>query len=133
MNFVRIRVDNRAYSVRVVYNTFVRAWNLVEGPNAGDMLSGRHERDLVGTKYTYSMEIEPDPRYQTDYDALVDALSAPVPSHVVTVPNGQGTLTYTAMIESGSDVYRGQLGGQRRWGGMTVTFKAISVNREATA
>lgn len=128
-----LMVDNVNYRVRVVYNTFVRAWNLIEGPNAGDMLSGRHERDLVGTKYSYSMEIEPDPRYQSDYDALVDALSAPVPSHIITVPNGQSTLTYQAMIESGSDVYRGQLGGQRRWGGLTVTFKAISVNREATA
>ena len=128
-----LRVDNVSYRVRVVYNTFVRAWTLIEGPNAGDMLSGRHERDLVGTKYSYSMEIEPDPRYQSDYDALVDALSAPVPSHIITVPNGQSTLTYQAMIESGSDVYRGQLGGQRRWGGLTVTFKAISVNREATA
>lgn len=132
MNFMTLRVDNVSYRVRIVYNSLVREWNLIEGPNAGDMLSGRHERDLVGTKYTYSMEIEPDPRYQTDYDALVDALSAPVASHTVTVPNGQGTLTYDAMIQSGSDTYRGQLAGQRRWGGLTVTFKAISINREAT-
>lgn len=132
MNTLNLGLDGRVYRVRIVYNSLVRAWNLVEGPNAGDMLSGRHERDLVGTKYDYSMEIEPDPRYQTDYDALVDALSKPVASHTVTVPNGQSTLTYDAMIQSGSDTYRGQLAGQRRWGGLTVVFKAISINREAT-
>lgn len=128
MNLV---VDGTAYRVRVVYNSLVRAFELREGPNAGDMLSGRHERDLIGTKYTYEMEIEPDPRYQSDYDALYDKLSDPVTSHTVTVPYGQSTLTYAAMIERGSDTYKGEFAAQRRWGGLTVAFKALTVQKEA--
>ena len=132
MELMTILMDGVTYRVRVVYNTLVRAFELVEGPNAGEMLSGRHERDLIGTKYTYEMGVEPDPRYQSDYDAFFEALSAPVDSHSITVPNGQSTLTFNAMIESGSDTYRGQLAGQRRWGSLTVTFKAISVQKEPT-
>lgn len=132
MEFMTILMDGVTYRVRVVYNTLVRAFNLIEGPNAGDMLSGRHERDLIGTKYTYEMAVEPDPRYQADYDAFFEALSDSVVSHTITVPNGQSSLTFAAMIEGGSDTYRGQVGGQRRWGGLVVTFKAISVQKEPT-
>ena len=132
MELMTILMDGVTYRVRVVYNTLVRAFNLIEGPNADDMLSGRRERDLVGTKFTYTMEIEPDPRYQSDYDALYDKLSDPVASHTITVPYGQTSLTYGAMIESGSDTYKGEFAAQRRWGGLTVTFKAISVQKEPT-
>ena len=132
MELMTILMDGVTYRVRVVYNTLVRAFELVEGPVSGDMLSARHERDLIGTKYTYEMGVEPDPRYHSDYDAFFEALSDPVNSHSITVPNGQGTLTYQAMIERGSDTYRGRLAGQRRWGGLVVTFKAISVQKEPT-
>lgn len=132
MELMTILMDGVTYRVRVVFNTLVRAFELVEGPVHGDMLSGRHERDLVGTKYDYEMGVEPDPRYQSDYDAFFEAISDPVDSHSITVPNGQGTLTYQAMIERGSDTYRGRLAGQRRWGGLVVTFKAISVQKEPT-
>lgn len=132
MELMTVLMDGVTYRVRVVFNTLVRAFELVEGPVHGDMLSGRHERDLVGTKYDYEMGVEPDPRYQSDYDAFFEAISDPVNSHSITVPNGQGTLTYQAMIERGSDTYRGQLAGQRRWGGLVVTFKAISVQKEPT-
>ena len=132
MELMTILMDGVTYRVRVVYNTLVRAFELIEGPNAGEMRSGRHERDLIGTKYTYEMGVEPDPRYQSDYDAFFEAISDPVDSHSITVPNRQGTLTYQAMIERGSDTYRGRLAGQRRWGGLVVTFKAISVQKEPT-
>ena len=132
MELMTILMDGVTYRVRVVFNTLVRAIELVEGPVHGDMLSGRHERDLVGTKYDYEMGVEPDPRYQSDYDAFFEAISDPVNSHSITVPNGQGTLTYQAMIERGSDTYRGRVAGQRRWGGLVVTFKAISVQKEPT-
>lgn len=132
MDAMAIIMDGRTYRVRTVYTTLMRSWELIEGPNAGDMLSGRHERDLIGTRYTYSMQVQPDPRYQTDYDALVDALTDPVDYHTVTLPYGQGTVTYQAMILSGQDTYMGQLAGQCRWGALQVLFKAIAPNKEPT-
>lgn len=128
----RLTMDGTTYRVRLVYNTLVRAFELVEGPNAGDMMSGRHERDLKGTGYTYSMGIEPDPDFPADYDNLFDELSAPVDSHVITVPYGQGTLTYSAEITGGQDTYDGTLSGVEQWKGLSVTFRYLGLQREAT-
>lgn len=129
----RLTMDGTVYRVRIVYNTLTRAFELIEGVNAGDMMSGRHERDLVGTGYTYEMAIEPDPDFPADYNALFDAISAPVDSHVITVPYGQGTMTYAAEIVSGQDTYQGTLSGVEQWGGLTVTFRYISPQKEAGA
>lgn len=131
MAYMRLTMDGTTYRVRIVYNTLVRAFSLIEGSNAGDMLSGRHERDLIGTGYTYEMGIEPEPQFQEDYDAFYDAISDPVDSHIITVPYGQTTMTYEAMIESGSDTYRGVLSTVNQWSGLVVRFRYITPQKEA--
>ena len=131
MAYMRLTMDGTTYRVRIVYNTLVRAFSLLEGANAGDMLSMRHERDLIGTGYTYEMAIEPEPEYQSDYDAFFDAISDPVDSHVITVPYGQTTITYEAMIESGTDTYKGVLSTVNQWGGLVVRFRYIAPQKEA--
>ena len=131
MAYMRLTMDGTTYRVRIVYNTLARAFSLIEGSNAGDMLSGRHERDLIGTGYTYEMGIEPEPQFQEDYDAFYDAISEPVDSHVITVPYGQTTMTYEAMIESGSDIYRGKLSTVNQWSGLVVRFRYITPQKEA--
>lgn len=130
MAFMRLTMDGTVYRVKIVYDTLVRAFSLIEGTNADDMLSGRYERDLIGTKFDYQMGIEPDARYQSDYDAFFDAISDPKNSHTITVPYGQGNLTYEAMVTGGSDTFAGTLSGEKRWHGLVVTFKAISVQKE---
>lgn len=128
----RLTMDGIVYRVRIKYDTLVRAFELIEGDNYGDMLSGRYERDLIGTKFAYQMAIEPDPHYRADYDAFFDAISDPKNSHTITVPYGQSTLTYEAMIDSGSDTYRGVGGNGNIWTGLVVNFRAISVQKEPT-
>ena len=49
LNFPLIVMDGKAYRVRVVYPSLSREFELLEGPNASTMLSGRNERDLLGT------------------------------------------------------------------------------------
>lgn len=121
-----IMMDGRTYKVRVRYDEPVEeVATLVEGENAGDMLSYRHERDLAGTFFGHTMSVEPDPRYPEEYDAFFDALSAPVDAHTVTMPHGQGTVTYEAMVSSVRRVSRGIVGGVRRWSGMSVSFSSI--------
>ena len=132
MALMRLTVDGTTYRVRIVYNTLVRAFELREGQNAGEMLSDRYERDLRGTKFNYQMRVEPDPDYPADYDALYEVLSDPVDSHAVTVPYGQTTLSYQAMITDGSDTMGDMIGGIREWHGLTVNFKAISVQKAVT-
>lgn len=125
---VGILMDGIRYNVRCKFACLGRSFRLTEGVNAGDMLSGRHERDLVGTYYDYSLSVEPDPRDREAYDAFFEAVSAPVDSHTITLPYAQGTITFEAMVSDGEDTYRGRAGGQR-WSGLTVYFTAIKPQR----
>lgn len=124
-----ITLDGVHYRVCIRHPSMSRSFRLPDGPNAGEMLSGRHERDLVGTYYDYSLEVEPDPRYPGDYDAFYEAISAPIDSHSITLPYGQSTITYNAEVSEGFDTYRGILGGINRWTGLIVNFAAIKPQR----
>ena len=127
-----IVMDGVTYRLRVRYETLGRNFHLDDGENADYMLSGLYKRDLLGTYYDYSMEIEPDPMYPADYDSFFEAITAPVDSHSLTLPYGQGTITFDAMVTSGSDLYRGQVAGSNRWGGLQVQFTAQKPQREPT-
>ena len=48
-------IDGTLYRVRIVYNTLERSFSLRSGVNEGYMLSGRHERDLLGTSRDYAL------------------------------------------------------------------------------
>ena len=120
-----IQVDGRTYRVRVIYSSIQESARLEEGVNAGDMLSGRRERDLVGTYCGHTLSVEPDPRYPQDYDQFYDAITAPVPSHSITMPHGQSAVTYDAMVSSARHVSKGAVGGIRRWSGLSVSFESI--------
>ena len=124
-----IVMDGVTYRLRVVYDSLIRAFELMEGVNAGEMISGRHERDLLGTGYTYQMQVEPDPLYLQDYDAFFFFISAPVDTHTIVMPYGQTTITYEAMIESGQDTYQGMVAGRARWRGLTVQYRYIEPQR----
>lgn len=130
MALMRVKMDGTTYRVRIIYDTLARAAELIEGDNRGDMLSGRYERDLSGTKYNYSVAVEPDPRYPADYDSFYHAITDPAKdSHTITMPYGQTTLTYEAMVQTAKDTFAGVLGGVNQWKGLVVEFKAISVQR----
>lgn len=123
-NSMGITLDGRTYDVRIVYNTLVRAFELAEGENAGAMLSGRYERDLIGTGYSYQLAVEPSPLNRADYDAFYEAITAPTPTHTVVMPYGQGTISFVARVVSGQDVFGGTVGGKKLWRGLTVDFIA---------
>lgn len=129
---MKVIMDSITYRLRVRFESLGRSFRVEDGDNAGSMLSGYYQRDVIGTYYDYTMEVEPDPRYPEDYDSFFDAVSAPAASHTITVPYGQGTITYTAMVMSGSDVYRGRVAGVERWGGLRVEFTAQSPQKEPT-
>lgn len=117
------------YNVRVSFPSVERSFELVEGQNGGMALSFRTIRDIGGTAYAYTMNVEPDFADPTSYDAFYEAISAPVEYHSITVPYGQTTLTFNARIVSGSDSYRGKASGYERWGGLTVNFIPIKPQR----
>lgn len=125
-----VRIDAVEYRVRVVYDSLKRSFKVLDGPNTGTSIKARTIRDILGTAYGYSFQVEPDPRYPQDYDNFFDAISAPVDSHIVSLPYGQQRLEFEAMITSGSDTFGGTMGGFNRWRGLTVNFEPIEPQRE---
>lgn len=126
-----ITMDGIHYRVRIIFDSLKRSFELLSGPNAGNMLTGRKERDLLGTGFSYQLEVAPDPRFPGDYDAFYDAISSPVESHTIIMPYGQTTIQYDAAIKSGQDLYHGQIGGVNRWRKLTVKYEYIEPQKEA--
>lgn len=123
-------LDGITYNLRVTYKTLRRSFRITDGENADYMLSGYYKRDVIGTYYDYEMTVESDPKDPATYDSFYEAISAPVDSHEVTIPYGQGTITFNAMVTEGEDYYQGTVNGKRRWGTLRVLFTAIEVKRE---
>ena len=129
MTLQKLTMDGVVYRVRVVYDSMVLSFELIEGPNAGTMLSGREERDLLGTKYGHRLSVEPDPAHREDFDAFLHAISAPVPTHHIELPYGQTTLTYDARITRGSVTFAGKMMGKNLWHGLEVNYEPIEPQR----
>lgn len=123
-------LDGVTYNLRVTFETIGRSFRIEDGENAGNMLSGLYQRDIIGTYYDYSMQVEADPNDPTTYDNFYQAITSPVNSHELTLPYGQSSITFNAMITSGSDTFRGKVGGKNRWGNLQINFTAIEPYRE---
>lgn len=118
-------MDGTVYRVRLPYRGLTRQFNITEGRNKGTSLSYRTIRDIQGTGYSYTLAVEPDPLYPEDYDAFYEAISAPVDTHIITLPFGQSTITYEAQISSGNDTFLGKRAGTQRWNGLRINFVTI--------
>lgn len=124
--FNGIKIDGTIYDVRIRYDTMQRTFQLIEGRNAGLSIAYRKIRDLQGTGYSYTFEVEPNPANRAAYDSFYQKISQPVDSHEIEMPFGQSMLSFTAYIESGTDIYGGSVNGQNIWKGLTVTFTYMS-------
>lgn len=123
------KIDGRGFS-GVGVESLKRSFRIPDGTNAGDMLSGDYERDLVGTYYDYDLVITTSDLAVNEYDALFEALSAPVNSHMVEMPYGMTSITYEAMIEAGDDELIPMDDGTW-WGNLNVTIRAKKPQRLA--
>lgn len=123
------KIDGKGFS-GVGVESLKRSFRIPDGTNAGDMLSGDYERDLVGTYYDYDLVITTSDLAVNEYDALFEALSAPVNSHTVEMPYGMTSITFEAMIEGGDDELIPMDDGTW-WGNLNVTIRAKKPQRLA--
>ncbi len=119
-----ITMDGQSYRLRIRQGSLEESFRIEDGPNTDTLLTGEESRDVIGTYYEHRLSVEPDPRYYQDYCNFYTAISAPVESHTITLPHGQGTITYEAMVLSGKHSIKDRLGGVNRFTGLSVTFKA---------
>lgn len=122
-------VDGVEYR-RIHVLSLKRSFAILDGENAGRTMDGKMQRDVIGTYYNYSLVIDPSDSDPAEYDALFEALSAPVKSHKIVVPYGQGVLEFEAYVANGEDdlsrIYRNE---SRKWDNLTINFVSMEPQR----
>ena len=123
-----ITIDNNQYDVGIVKITR-KASQKIE--SLGTTMDLHKHYDIQGTYYDYEVEIATHKLSITDYDNLYELLTTPVESHIVTLPYGQTTLTFTARVSVASDVLVQSFTNFKKWGTLKVTFEALTPQKEA--
>lgn len=119
---MKFSVDGREFDVFVA--ELNRSARVEESSLSGDVRSGEHFRDIVGTFYDYDMVIGTDSLNETDYDDLYERLTAPQETHVIIAPYGRGSLEFEAYVEAVGDKLISKRDGMARWGDLDVKFYA---------
>lgn len=124
-----LSLDGKEYpNLHVV--SLKRSFSVLDGDNAGRVMTGAMTRDIIGTYYNYSMEIDPVSSDLSEYDEFYEAISAPVDSHVLTVPYAQGTVTFDAYVANGEDELASKYGSRNEWQNLTINFIAMKPKRK---
>lgn len=123
-----LSLDGKAYpNLHVV--SLKRSFSVLDGDNAGRVMTGAMKRDIIGTYYNYSMEIDSVSSDLAEYDEFYEAISSPVDSHVLTVPYAQTTLTFDAYVANGEDELVSKYNGRNEWQNLAVNFVAMKPKR----
>lgn len=128
MNIPVFSVDGVAYpGVNVV--SLERICAVLDGSNAGRTMDGAMKRDIIGTYYNFSLELTSDYSDLEQYDALYEVITAPVDSHTVVVPYGQGSMTFEAYVANVTDNLLHRMDRLSKWNSMKVNFTAMEPQR----
>lgn len=123
------KVDGKDYTALVT--SLDRLFEVADSESTGRTKDWRMHRDVIGTFYNYSLEINTFSLTKEKYDELYKILSAPQESHTMTFPYGQETLTFEAYVTKGKDTLKRISENGNLWSGLTVNFIAISPQRRA--
>lgn len=120
-------VDGKSYNVRLPQGGVKRSFSILDGENSGRVQTGDMVRDIIGTYYNYSIKIEQDPLYPSDYDDLYEVVSNPVDFHTIVVPYAQGIYQFEAYITDGSDTlsFINPNDYTNMWDGLELNFVAM--------
>jgi len=128
-----IKIDGISYEIGEV--DLKRGAEILYDPaTQGVMLDFSETDDAAATKYTYSFTIEPKHgaiNGRAQYDDFYDDITSPKSVRLVELPYGQRTLIFEAKIKSAGDFLRKSLGGENKWGGLSVTFLPVRPQKQS--
>ncbi len=125
---IPIVMDGATYpNIHIV--SLKRSFQVLDGENAGRVMTGEMDRDIIGTYYNYSCEVDASSADRTEYDNFYDVISAPVDSHEITVPYGQSTITFKAYVTNGDDNLLALFDNESDWSGLSFNFIAMAPQR----
>lgn len=116
-------MDGVAYNV--IVKELTRKFSVLDTNKTGRTQDGSMYRDPIGTFYNYALVIDGKLSDRDAYDALWDALSQPVKSHVCVFPYNQTTLSQRMYVTSGEQKINLLHECGADWGQITVNFIAM--------
>lgn len=117
------RMDGVGYQMLV--SALSRSSTVLDGEEAGRVMSGHMERDIIGTYYNYSAQITALSRYLNEYDSFYESVTAPIDSHAMTFPYGTQTISLDAYVAAASDKLTRVSNGHYYWSGLSLDFVAM--------
>jgi len=122
-------IDGRYFNVFIPQDGIERNFAIVDTDDAGRVLTGAMERDIVGTFYNYTIKLDTNFLSFEEYDELYEILSAPDEYHIIIVPYAQTTLRFKAYVTQGKDVLNRISKDGNHWKQLSVNFIAMEPER----
>ena len=122
-----IKLNGRTFDADVAISSYNRNFNVLDGPNAGRVLSGKMIRDVIGTYLGHKITVF---RRGDDYAGL-DVFWDYLYQHsidgsvLLEAADGQRTITYQAYYTSASQDLEKVENGVNYWGEIEVNFVPI--------
>lgn len=121
MNYIKI--NDTAFDVTVAISDIEESFNVLDGDNAGRVMTGRMIRDVIGTYIGHKVTFF-NGKSNADFDALWSYLIAHSVDDSVTLEaaDGQTSISYEAYYTSGSRRLRQVDNGVNYWDEIEVNF-----------
>lgn len=121
MNYCKI--NGQAFDVTVAISDIEESFNVLDGSNAGRVMSGQMIRDIIGTYIGHKITFF-NGKSNTDFDALWDYLIAHSVDDSVTLEaaDGQKSISYQAYYTSGTRTLRSASDGANTWDEIEINF-----------
>lgn len=114
--------------LRVNVTKLERGFSVTDTENSGRLQNYKMHRDVAGTFYNYTLEIEPVAEHREDYDTFYEIISAPTESHKMIFPYAQRTMEFEAYVTQGKDNLK-RINTKNLWSGLSVYFVAMEPQR----
>lgn len=126
-----VLLDGVNYNVGV--EDIERNFEVADTDASGRTADWAMHRDVVGTFYNYTVKFFMQSEDRDAYNRFYEAISAPVPSHVLTVPYGAGSMTFNAYVSKGKDklFHKNRRTGAQTWDDLSINFVAMEPQRKA--
>ena len=125
-------IDGRYFNVRIPEKGIKRSFSVADSDKAGRVLTGRMMRDIIGTFYNYTINIDTNTLSKNEYDEFYEIISAPVDYHEIIVPYAQTILKFDAYITEGEDTLKISNSNGNVWTGLSLNFVAMEPLRVPT-
>lgn len=122
-------IDGVEYRVKC---TATRGAEVRESDISGLLLNGQIFRDILGTYYTYDIQLEMALKNKGRYAALIEQLTEPVDGHQFVLPYNNSTFELTGKASDIEDVWKQLPSGYTYWDGLKFTIEPNAPTKQQT-